>query len=226
MKIQSENNLQEIYLLRYDRHMSSEKKEKILVIRFSSFGDIVQAMSTLGPIKDKFTHCEIHWVARSDMASILTLSPLVSKVWSFDRKSGFKGLLKLASDLKSEGYTHIYDAHSNIRSRILSLLIAPFPFSKNFIRRKKDRLKRILLFTFRINLFPKPFRGMISYLEPLKKWGIHVDKEINYHQNWNFGDLVEQKIEKLSFNDSELVQDVFGECLGEFGAIFGAGWYI
>jgi len=177
--------------------MSSEKKVKILIIRLSSFGDIVQCMSTLKPIKAKFSNSEVHWVARSDMASILTLSPLVSKVWSFDRKSGLNGLLNLAMELRAQGFTHIYDAHSNIRSRILSLLIAPFPFSKNFVRRSKDRLKRILLFNFRTNLFPKPFKGMISYLAPLKKWGVNTEETSGFYQDWIFGDLVEQKIEKL-----------------------------
>ncbi|PID89160.1 MAG: glycosyl transferase 9, partial [Bacteroidia bacterium] len=33
----------------------------------------------------------------------------------------------------------------------------------------KERFKRILLFKFRINKFPKPFRGMVSFQKPLHK---------------------------------------------------------
>jgi heptosyltransferase-2 len=141
--------------------------KKVLIIRFSSFGDIVQCMSTLSPIKNQMD-AQIHWVSRSDMSSTLELTPLVDKIWSFDRKSGILGLIKLGLKLRKENFTHIYDAHSNLRSRILSIIL----FGTPLIRRSKERWKRFLLFKLRKNTFDWPYKGVLSYLAPLKKWSL------------------------------------------------------
>lgn len=171
------------------------KKNKVLVIRFSSFGDIVQCMSTLGVIKSQL-QSEIHWVARSDMSSILSLNTNVDRIWSFNKKAGFLGLIKLALELRKEKFTHIYDAHSNLRSRILCLFLT----APHFVRRSKERLKRLMLFTFRKNLFDWPYRGMLSYLAPLKSFGIENLDTVTI-QKWNFENV------KLSipFNENSIV---------------------
>ncbi|OUR96650.1 glycosyl transferase 9 [Halobacteriovorax marinus] len=171
------------------------KKNKVLIIRFSSFGDIVQCMSTLGVIKSQLGG-DIHWVARSDMSSILSLSPNVDKIWSFEKKAGFSGLIRLAFTLRKENFTHIYDAHSNLRSRILCLFLN----GQYFVRRGKDRLKRIMLFSFRKNLFDWPFKGMLSYLAPLKSWGLEKLGSVEI-QKWNF-EAVQLPIE---FNKDSIV---------------------
>ncbi|WP_372653862.1 glycosyltransferase family 9 protein [Halobacteriovorax sp.] len=156
---------------------------KTLIIRFSSFGDIVQCMSVLNKVKANIPG-DIHWVTRSDMASLLDLNKSVDKVWSFDKSKGFIGLLKLAMQLRGENYTHVYDAHSNLRSRVLSL----FLFPPNFLRRSKERIKRLMLFTFRKNYFENPYRGIISYLSPLQKWGIEDARNFSPEQ-WDFQNI-------------------------------------
>ena len=162
-------------------------KKKILIIRFSSFGDIVQAMSVLRPLKTRSTDSEIHWLTRSEFSNLVTLSPYVDRVISFDKKTGLLGLIKLGFRLRSEGYELIYDAHLNTRSAILRWIL----FGKSIVSRPKSRWKRILLFTFRINKFPWPFRGMKSYLEPLRL----PDSEL--HQQWSFSSEVTTKVDQL-----------------------------
>lgn len=152
-------------------------KTKILIIRLSSIGDVLQCISVLGGLKKNFPNSEIHWVVRSDIAPILKIDPRVNKIWSFDKKSGLKGLKQMTKALKRENFTHVYDAHSNIRSNIIKLGVCPFwkrwlKTAPKFAMRSKERIKRILLFKFRINHFPKPFRGMVSYQAPLAKWKI------------------------------------------------------
>ena len=147
----------------------------LLVIRFSSIGDILQCMPAIGAFRASFPGAEIHWLTRSDMAPLLTIDPRIDRIWEFDRKDGLSGLLKTAFALRREGFTHIYDAHSNIRSAIVKLALCRpgagiLMGNRRVVTRHKDRLKRLLLFTFRINLFPKPFRGAMSYLEPLKRF--------------------------------------------------------
>ena len=157
--------------------------KKILIIRFSSFGDIVQCMSVTDSIRRTFPACQIHWVARADMGSILTLSPNIDRVWHFDRQEGMMGLFRLGITLRQEGFDAIYDAHSNIRSRLLSLFFIGIPL----VRRSKERLKRLFLFgRLHLNFFPKPYRGMYSYQAPLTKLGISFPANFPLPQCWNF----------------------------------------
>ena len=92
----------------------------------------------------------------------------VDIVHSFDRSLGVLGLIKLGLKLRKENFSVIYDAHTNIRSLILKTILRfQLPFPKIIVR-SKDRVKRFLLFKFRVNLFPKPFRAVESYWNPIK----------------------------------------------------------
>jgi len=175
-------------------------KHKILIIRFSSFGDIIQCMSVVRFIKEKFPESEIHWTCRKEFSQILELHPLISKIWSLDRKDGLKGLIKLGKSLRKERYDFIYDAHSNIRSKVLFLILFSFwkRFGKNkinFVVRKKERFRRFLFFIFRMKVLPTPFRGMISFRDPLKKWGMAAFSEQEIE--WNFPIKISKKIDKI-----------------------------
>lgn len=110
---------------------------------------------------------EVDFLVKKEFASLVELSTQVNRVISFDKKNGLLGLIKLAIKLRKEKYTHVYDAHNNVRSFIFLFF---FKFFNNIIfkQRSKDRLKRILLFNFRINKFAWPFKGIESYLKPVK----------------------------------------------------------
>ena len=138
---------------------------KFLIIRFSSIGDIIQCMNVVNGIKNHFPDAEIHWIARKDMGSFLNMDKRIDRVWGFDKKTGLKGLLRVAKELKAEKFDYIYDAHSNIRSNILKAVLLPpfyslFPRGPHYTLRGKERWKRFLLFKlgmgyheFRIGLF-------------------------------------------------------------------------
>lgn len=173
------------------------KKNKVLIIRFSSFGDIVQNSVVVELIYRNLDSAEIHWVTRSEFQKLVELNTKIKKVISLDKKLGLLGLLRLGQTLRAENYTHVYDAHNNLRSNILRLFLLTKFSPPSFIVRSKDRLKRILLFSFRVNLFPKPFKGILSYIEPLKTW-FKLDENIVSLVDWNLPsvnlDLYNQKI--------------------------------
>ncbi len=149
-------------------------KKKVLIIRFSSFGDVTQCLSVASVLKHHFSDCEVHWVTREDMAPLLKNHPSIDRVWIFARNLGFRGLIGLAKTLRNEQFTRVYDAHNNLRSHILTLFLR-FPWigqRPQLLRRSIRRWKRLLLFKFRINTFQQPFSGQRDLLEPLKAWGI------------------------------------------------------
>ena len=139
---------------------------KILIIRFSSIGDLTQALSIPAFLKAANSKTEIHFVTRKDLAQLADNNPYIKKVWSLDKNTGFTGLIRLISNLRKENFTHIYDAHNNLRSFLIrALLLGP----KKLVR-PMYRWKRFLLLQFHINLFEQPFSGQRDLIKPLEKW--------------------------------------------------------
>jgi ADP-heptose:LPS heptosyltransferase len=164
-----------------DVRLSAANPLKFLIIRFSSIGDVLQFLSVAGALRRQFPDCEIHWLTRKGFESFGANHPAIHRVWTVDPKAGVSGLRKTIQVLKQQGYTHIYDGHNNIRSRLVCAALngwfgwRAWTLRHRFLRRTKYRWKRLLLFKFRINLYPKPFVGQWSLLEPLKLWGVSLE---------------------------------------------------
>lgn len=155
----------------------SNKPIKILLIRFSSFGDIVQSLSILSVLKNRWPEAEIHWVTRSEFKPLIEDHPALDKVWILNRKLGIRGLFQIAEQLNKSSFTKIYDAHNNLRSLFICTYLIIAHVIKGHkppevLRRSIRRIKRFLLFNFRYNLFELPFSGQRDLLEPLVQWGI------------------------------------------------------
>lgn len=143
---------------------------KVLILRFSAFGDIIQSLSLPSHIKSHWSDAEVHWVTRADFSPLLQEHPNITKVFSLNKKEGIREIFRLIGELRRENYTHIYDAHNNLRSRLICLgLIGQ---RHKLLRRSMMRMKRLLLFRFRKNLFEMPFSGQRDLLKPLEKWNI------------------------------------------------------
>lgn len=152
----------------------------LLVVRFSSFGDILQCLGTVNAYKNTFAAQapKVDWLCRSDFASLLQSQSQIDHVISFARKQGILGLIQLAWQLSKMPYTHLYDAHNNVRSNLFCLFFLFFRMGKiQFIQRSKKRWQRFLFFKFRCKVLPQPYIGQISFLKPLEKWGIKMSKE-------------------------------------------------
>ncbi len=146
---------------------------KILVMRFSSFGDVLQALSVAGRLGQSWPQAEIHWVTREEFAPLIRQHPSVKKIWTLPRGAGFRQVWDLGGTLRAEKFTHVYDAHNNLRSHIIGWRLM-FNGHK-FLRRSIYRWRRFLLFRFHKNLFPKPFSGQGALLEPLENWNLTVE---------------------------------------------------
>jgi len=147
------------------------EKARFLIIRFSAFGDVTQSLSLPSAIQKAYPEAEIHWITRKDMAPLLRHHPAIHRIWEYDRKSGLKGLFTVLKSMSHLRFSHIYDAHNNLRSRLVYWRLGLLHSTK-FIRRSQKRWKRILLFKFRKNTYEMPFSGQRDLLEPLTAWGI------------------------------------------------------
>lgn len=178
---------------------------RLLIIRFSSFGDIVQALSAPAAFLRAHPHARVDWLVREDFKGLLEPHPLIHETIVFHRKDGFFGLLKLAWRLSGAGYTHVYDAHNNLRS---SLVLQAFRLRRSLsfsrrpklLQRSKDRIRRFLFFRLRLPTLPRPFRGAESFLRPLQAWGISatMPNTPQFHTNASLPEEVRIRIQTLA----------------------------
>jgi len=97
--------------------MQEKNHIKVLVIRFSSMGDIVLTTPVLRCLKKiPGKQVEVHFVTKKMFASLLFSNPHVDKLFMLDGK-----LSELTARLKKENYDYIVDLHHNLRSLIVKL---------------------------------------------------------------------------------------------------------
>lgn len=123
--------------------MNKEIK-KILVIRFSSIGDIVLTTPVVRCIKHQLNDVELHFCTKIQYKSLLEENPYIDKIHYLEAS-----LNTLIHELKKEKFDFILDLHRNIRTTILKFRLgAP---SKAY---DKLRIKRFLYTNFKINFMP------------------------------------------------------------------------
>ena len=118
--------------------------KKILVIRFSSIGDIVLTTPVIRCLKKQIQDAEIHVLTKKKFANLYKTNPYINKVYEYD-----DSLKKNIEELKLENYDYVVDLQKNKRSvrvtRALGRPHASFP---------KLNFRKLLLSTFKINIMP------------------------------------------------------------------------
>ena len=98
--------------------------QKILIVRFSSIGDIVQSTSPLKTIRKVFPDSQITFITLNEYAPLLEMHPDIDFLISIKRNQNFNKLLELRNYLKSKKFNFIYDLHNSIRSNIITYKIS------------------------------------------------------------------------------------------------------
>jgi len=123
-KVQEEYSAQ----LMAERTLSAYKEalenSRILLIKFSSLGDIILSTAGLRAIREKFSS-KITFLVGEESKSLLLRCPHIDELLVCDFKNkdkGFLGLLKLARVLRKKNFDIIIDLQNNRKSHILSVL--------------------------------------------------------------------------------------------------------
>ncbi len=126
----------------------------ILVIRFSSLGDIILLTPLFRELKKKFPQANIDFFTSTTFQSICLNNPNISTIIPLDRKKGNSELSRIVKLIKSKNYDLFFDAHYSLRSRLFlfRLFGARYFFNKSIKRIDKRSWKRNLLLSTKINL--------------------------------------------------------------------------
>lgn len=89
---------------------------KILVLRFSSIGDIVLTTPVLRALAQQVPGAAVHVATKPGYRGLLEPNPYVAKVHTLNGP-----LNDLMSELKAEQFDFIVDLHNNLRTRLIKL---------------------------------------------------------------------------------------------------------
>ena len=105
---------------------------KILLLRFSSIGDIVLTTPVIRCLKKQLPGAEIHFATKASFKSIVETNPYVDKVHLLESSTG-----TLIKNLQAEQFDVVIDLHSNLRTRRIkwALNTKSYTFDKLNIRK-------------------------------------------------------------------------------------------
>ncbi|MFT6969961.1 MAG: ADP-heptose:LPS heptosyltransferase [Roseivirga sp.] len=139
-------------------------KQKILILRFSSIGDIVLTTPIIRTLKTQLEDAEIHFCTKAQFSTILEANPYIDKLHLLE--DDLNGLIK---KLQAEKFDHIIDLHNNLRTRMIKLKLSK-P-SKSF---DKLNWEKWLIVNFKINKLPN-IHIVDRYYETVIPLGIKKD---------------------------------------------------
>jgi len=142
-----------------------QKPLKILVVRFSSIGDIVLTTPVVRMLK-KQLNAQVHFLTKSAYVSLLKNNPYIDSVYQIDNS-----INEVITDLKKEKYDYVIDLHHNLRTQILKFRLG-IP-SRSF---NKLNMEKLMLTVFKINSLPK-VHVVDRYLDTVTHLGIRNDNE-------------------------------------------------
>ena len=137
--------------------------KKILLIRFSSIGDIVLTTPVIRALK-KQLNCELHVLTKSTYQSVLIHNPYIDKIHTVTNK-----ISEAIEDLRLEQFDFVVDLQKNVRSLKLRKALqkpgASFP---------KLNKQKWLIVNFKKDFLPD-VHIVDRYFEAVKKLGVTND---------------------------------------------------
>ncbi|MBL7728281.1 MAG: glycosyl transferase, partial [Dinghuibacter sp.] len=128
---------------------------KILILRFSSIGDIVLTTPVIRCLKKQLPGAELHFAVKSAYSTIVENNPYISKVHVLRDY-----MEEIVPAMKQEQYDWIIDLHHNLRTLQVKKALKKVP-SKSF---RKLNIEKWLYTSLKINRMP-PVHIVDRYLE-------------------------------------------------------------
>lgn len=139
---------------------------KVLIIRFSSIGDIVLTTPVIRCIKKQVKDVELHYLTKKSFSTLIENNPYIDKRIYLDENMG-----EIITQLHRENYNYVIDLHKNIRSRWIGLNL-----EAERLTFYKLNFEKWLMVNFKINLLPDK-HIVDRYLKSVVTLGVRNDEE-------------------------------------------------
>jgi ADP-heptose:LPS heptosyltransferase len=124
--------------------------QRLLVIKPSSLGDVVHALTVIQTLRRSRTDIIVDWVIRSDLVPVILHSGLVDKIYEFHRSAGLRSFFQLIQKIRKTFYDILWDMQGLARSGIITY----FAHAKRKIGRKDSREGAFLAYHERVGFTP------------------------------------------------------------------------
>lgn len=164
---------------------------KILVIRMSSFGDVILTTPVLTQLREKYPNSTIDFIVLDSFKEAIRGNKNIDNLIIFekDKYKGIKGIYNFSKEL--DNYDLIIDLHAKMRSFMISKFV-----KGKVLRYKKRALWKSLLVKWKIIKYSVDNTIIKSYFKPLEVLGLKYRGE---QLEFNFEDKDLKKIE--NYND-------------------------
>jgi len=162
---------------------------KILIVKTSSLGDIIQSLPVLDELKANFPNIEIDWVVEDMHQNLLSFHPLIDLVVTFNRHH----LIKFAKKLRRKKYDVVLDLQGNTKSALITFL-AKARKKVGFGRKSVTEFLNLLVTTHKYNV-SKKMNIQNYYLELVRK-------------HFNTQPLLDRKSLNLAINQNDLPKEL------------------
>ncbi len=164
---------------------------KVLVVRFSSIGDIVLTTPILRCIKQQLKDVELHFLTKQKFINVIAQNPYVDQFFSVN-----DSVSEVIPQLKKENYDYIIDLHHNARTLKLKIALGKKSFSFN-----KLNWEKFLIVNLKTNKLPQ-VHIVDRYFETVKSLGVKNDsKGLDYFVNEKDEIDIHSSLPSLFHND-------------------------
>lgn len=151
-----------------DKETVNNRPYRILLVRFSSIGDIVLTTPLIRAIKKRYRNAVLDYLTLADYSILLRDNPAVDNLYIIKRGKSLLNIMKFALSLNKNRYDYIFDLHHSTRSLIFRFLVR----AKKKSVLNKNYLKRFLLISFKLNFYKKPLTVVNRYFDTAKDLNI------------------------------------------------------
>ncbi len=145
----------------------------ILIIRFSSIGDIVLTSAFIRQVRKTYPDAKIDFVIKKSFIPLIRYNPHINTIYGYDNSTKLNGLKLLRDKLKSNGYDFVFDLQNNFRS---NYILRAFRHVKKG-QMDKLKIKRALLIYFKINRYDKILPVALRYLKTAEVANVKDDQQ-------------------------------------------------
>lgn len=147
---------------------------KILILRFSSIGDIVLTTPVVRCLKTQLPDAEIHFVTKKAYRTLIENNPYIDRYFLLENE-----LNTLVTQLLSERYDYIIDLHNNLRTLVIKARLSLKSGVKCYSFDKLN-IEKWLLVNLKINRLPD-VHIVDRYMKTVESLGVvNDDKGLDY----------------------------------------------
>jgi ADP-heptose:LPS heptosyltransferase len=137
---------------------------KVLIIRFSSIGDIVLTTPIVRCLKKQRPDVEIHYLTKDSFRFLIENNPYIDQIHTLDGS-----LWKTIGELKKQKFDLIIDLHNNLRTLQIKTVLGVQTYSFN-----KLNWEKWLLVNMRMNVLPN-IHIVDRYMETVRTLSVKND---------------------------------------------------